>query len=67
MRPYNKYGYCSYILCYVDDIMVIHNDSLSILKKIEKYFTLKPLLVGDPDIYLGVNFRIMTMPDVVWS
>ena len=40
MIPDNKYVYYSYILCYVDNIMVIHNDSLSILKKIDKYFTL---------------------------
>ena len=32
----DKYEHYSYILCYVDDIMVIHNDSLSILKKIDR-------------------------------
>ena len=46
--------------------MVIHNDSLIILKKIDKYFTLKPPLIGEPDIYPGANLRKMTMPNGVW-
>ena len=41
--------------------MVIYHDSLSILKKIDKYFTLKPLSIGEPDIYLGRNLRKMKM------
>ena len=63
VRPDNKYESYFYILCYVDDIMfihydslsmVIHHDSLVILKKIDKDFTLKPSSSGETDIYLGV-------------
>ena len=34
------FEYYSYILWYVDVILVIHNDSMSVLKKIDKYFKL---------------------------
>ena len=64
--PEDKYEYYSYILCYVDDIMVIHHDSLSILKNIYKYFTLKHFPIGEPDIYLGAKLSKITMPNEVW-
>ena len=66
MIPDNKYEYYSYILYYVDDIMVIYHDSLSILKKIDKYFTFKPLSIGEPDIYLGAKLIKMTITNGVW-
>ena len=46
--------------------MVIHHDSLSILKKIDKYLTLNPLSVGEPDVYLGANLRKTTIPNGIW-
>ena len=46
--------------------MVINHDSLSILKKINEYFTLKPLSIGEPDVYLSANLRKMTIPNGVW-
>ena len=46
--------------------MVIHHDSLSTLKNIDKYFTLKHSSIGDPDIYLCAKLRIMTIPNGVW-
>ena len=46
--------------------MVIHHDELIILKKIDKYFTLKPSPIGDPDIYLGDKLIKMTMLNGVW-
>ena len=66
VRPDNKYEYYSYIQCYVDDIMVIHYDSLSILKNIDKYFTLKYSLIGDQDIYLGAKRMKITIPNNIW-
>ena len=55
VRPDDIFEYYLYILCYVDDILVIHHDSLSVLKRIDSYFTLKPSSVGDPDIYIGAK------------
>ena len=34
--------YYSYILCYVDDILVIHHDAMLILTDFDKHFKLKP-------------------------
>ena len=50
--------YYSYILCYVDDIMVIHHDAMPVLMKIDKYFKLKPSSIGDPDMYLGAKLKV---------
>ena len=43
------YKYYSYILCYVDDVLVVHHDAMTTLMKIDKYFKLKPSSIGDPD------------------
>ena len=59
--------YYSYILCYVDDILVIHHDPMPILNKIDKFFALKPDSVGDPDMYLGTKLRRHLCPNGVWS
>ena len=32
--------YYSYILCYVDDVLVVHHDTMTTLMKIDKYFKL---------------------------
>ena len=49
--------YYSYILCYVDYVLVVHHDAMTILMKIDKYFKLKPSSIGDPDIYLGAKLK----------
>ena len=60
VRYVDSFEYYSYILCYVDDILVIHHEPLSILKRIDSYFKLKPTSIGDPNIYLGdkVNMNL---------
>ena len=55
--PDNNFKYYSYILCYVDDILVVHHDAMFILAQTNSYLPLKPSLVGDPDIYLGAKLR----------
>ena len=66
VRPDDGFGYYSYILCYVDGILVIHHDSLSILKRIDSYFKLKPTSIGDPDIYLGDKVTKMNLANGTW-
>ena len=66
IRPDDHYEYYSYILCYVEYIMVVHHDALSILERIYNYFTLKPTSIGDPDIYLGSKLRKTKLPNGVW-
>ena len=43
LRPDDNFRYYSYILCYVDDILVVHHDAMSILSQINSYLPLKPL------------------------
>ena len=66
VRPDDGFEYYSYILCYVDDILVIHHDSLSISKIIDSYFKLKPSYIGDPDIYLGAKVKKMSLTNGTW-
>ena len=58
--------YYSYILCYVDDIMVIHHDARPILHRIDKLMKLKESSVVDPDIYLGAKLKKVQMDNDVW-
>jgi hypothetical protein len=45
--------YYSYILCYVDDLLVVHHNHKHIMDKINSFLPLKPDLVGLPETYLG--------------
>ena len=58
--------YYSYILCYVDDVLVVHHDSMTTLMKIDNYFKLKPSFIGDPDIYLGAKLKYTRASNGVW-
>ena len=64
-RPDDNFNYYSCILCYVDDILCIHHDALSILTQIDKYMKLKPSSVGDPDINLGAKLKLATLDNGV--
>ena len=66
VRPNDGFEYYSYIICYVDDILIIHHDSLSILKRMDYYFKLKPNSIGDPDIYLGAKVTKMNLANRTW-
>ncbi len=56
-RPNNNVHYYSYILCYVDDILCIHHDPMSVMNEINGYLLLKSSYVGNPDIYLGARLK----------
>ena len=45
---------------------MIHHDSMSVLKKIDKYFKLKPSSVGDPELYLGAKVTKMNLVNKTW-
>ncbi len=55
----------AYILCYVDDILCIHHDPMSVMNEINNYLLLTPSSVGDPDIYLGTKLRQTRLPNGV--
>ena len=60
-------NYYSYILCHVDDILVILHDSMSLLEKLDKYFKLKDNSVGDPAMYLGTKLRKVPLENEIMA
>ena len=59
VRHENGFDYYAYVLIYIDDVMVTHHDTESVLRRIDKYFKLKPIPIGDPGIYLGAKLKEM--------
>ena len=49
--------YYSYILCYVDDLLVVHHNPKTIMDKINSFLPLKPDSVGPPEMYLGAKLK----------
>lgn len=57
-----------YVLIYTDDILTIAKEPGKILSRIDKYFTLKPSSIGEPDIYLGAKLRkVERNGQVMWT
>ena len=67
VRPEDGFKCYSYVLIYVDDVMVIHNDAEILLWRIDKYFKLKPILIGYLDIYLVYKLKKMQLENGVWE
>ena len=69
VRPIDGFRYYSYILTYVDDILVMHHDKTMPLNAINIYLKMKPESMGDPDIYLDDKLHKCTMSNgvVCWS
>ena len=61
LRPNYGFDYYTYVLIYVDYVMVINHDAESVIRRIYKYFNQKPSLIGDPDIYLGAKLEKMRL------
>ena len=67
VRPDYGFNYHAYVSIYVDDVMVINHDAESVLRRIDKYFMLKPSSIGDPDIYLGAKLNKMILENGLWA
>ena len=69
IRPEDGFEYYSYLVTYVDDLLAIDHDPLSVLTEIDKYLKMKKGSIGDPDFYLGVKLRKTRLPNGVeaWS
>ena len=67
IRPDDGFNYYAYILIYVDDVMVIHRDVESVLRRIDKYFKLNHSSIDDPDIYLGPKLNKIRLENGVWA
>ena len=61
--------YYAYILCYVDDLLVVHHNPRCIMAKINGFLPLKPDSVGPPEMYLGAKLKKKTIEDgtLVWA
>ena len=62
--------YWEYVLLYVENTLVISDNAKHILENnIGKYFTMKPVSVGPPTIYLGGHMRKITLANraKVWG
>jgi hypothetical protein len=66
-RPEDNVHYYTYILCYVDDILCIHHDPMSVMNEINGYPPLKPSSVSNPDIYLGSKLKQTQLPNGVMA
>ncbi len=66
-KPEDNVRFYAYILCYVDDIVCIHHDPMSVMKEINGYLPLKPSSVGDPDIYLSAKLNETQLPNGVMA
>jgi hypothetical protein len=52
-RPEDNVHYYTFILCYVDDILCIHHDPMSVMSEINGY-------LHNPDIYFGAKLKQTT-------
>jgi len=66
-NPTDNTRYYAYILCYVDDILVIHHDPMTVLTEIHGYMPLKDPHNCDPTIYLGTKLRETQLPNGIWA
>jgi hypothetical protein len=64
-QPVTGVLYYSYILIYIYDILCIHHDAMTVLDKLDKYFTLNPSSVGNPSMYLGTKLKLTQMSNGV--
>ena len=49
--------YYSYILCYVDDVLLIHETPKKLMDMLESKYPLKSDSIGQPMVYLGANIQ----------
>ena len=55
--------YYSYILCYIDDLLVVHHRPKHIMHMINSFLPLKHDLVGLSEMYLGAKLKRKTFQD----
>ena len=65
-RP-NGDAYYEYVLVYVDDVLAISHDPMTIMKRIGEHFTIKDDKYGPPTTYLGANFEQIQLDDGSWA
>ena len=56
-RKKNGDAYYAYILVYVDDILIIHEDPRIDMEKLKSKYTIPEKTIGPPTVYLGANIQ----------
>ena len=67
MRPNVKpdgFKYWEYMLCYVDDILVMSHDPKAVMDFLASRYTMKDCSVKEPETYLGAEVRKFQVPGV---
>ena len=49
--------YYAYILCYVDNLLVVHHNPKHVMDRINSFLPLKPDSVGMSEMYLGAKLK----------
>ena len=52
---------------YFDDVLSMHHDAQDVIRRLDRYFKLKPESLGDLHIYLGTKLRKTQTENGVWS
>jgi hypothetical protein len=53
----NGEQYYAYILCYVDDLLIVHETPYADMNKIKTTYPVAEKSIGPPSVYLGANFQ----------
>ena len=61
-RP-DGFKYWEYVLCYVDDVLVISHEPQKVMDTLSRTYTLKEGTVKEPDQYLGAEVRKIQIAD----
>ena len=58
--------YYAYILCYVNNLLVVHHNPRGVMDKIDSFLPLMPDSIGPPKISLRAKLKKKTSEDVQW-
>ena len=53
----NGEKYYAYILCYVDDLLIVHEEPYKDMEKIKDHYPVTEKSIGPPTVYLGANIK----------
>ena len=67
VSPEYGFNYYAYVLIYVNYVIVIQHDDGDILRRIDKYFKIKPRSIGDPYIKLGAKLKKTRLANGAWE
>ena len=64
-RPSGSTKYYAYLLRYVDDCLIMHQDADTALHELDHFFKIKSGSIGDPTMYLGAKLRKVVLENRV--